>query len=90
VAGRGDDPSRPDALAVIAGFRGLDRRADPNDIPAGAPTKQFKIQGRWRRLIRETRDSRWMMIYGDHLREAGYAACKIGLTWKNVSDLETN
>ena len=27
-----------------------------------------------------------MMVYGDYLREVGYAAQKIGLTWDNVSD----
>jgi hypothetical protein len=27
-----------------------------------------------------------MMVYGDYLREVGYAAHKIGLTWDNVSD----
>jgi hypothetical protein len=80
MTGRGDDPSRPDARAVIADSLGFDSRADPTEIPAGAPTKQVKIQGRWRRLIREARDSHGMMVYGDCLREAGYAACKIGLT----------
>ena len=29
-----------------------------------------------------------MMVYGDYLREIGYAARKIGLTWDNVSDVE--
>lgn len=48
--------------------------------------QDVEIQGDWRRLIAETRDSHWMMVYGDYLREAGYAARKIGLTWENVSD----
>jgi hypothetical protein len=26
-----------------------------------------------------------MMVYGDYLREVGYAARKIGLTWDDVS-----
>ncbi len=27
-------------------------------------------------------------MYGNYLRETGYAAHKIGLTWDNVSDIE--
>jgi hypothetical protein len=44
------------------------------------------IQGNWRRLINEVRDSHWMMAYGDHLDAVGYAARKIGIAWDNVSD----
>lgn len=29
-----------------------------------------------------------MMVYGDYLREIGYAAHKIGLSWDDVSDAE--
>ncbi len=29
-----------------------------------------------------------MYKYGDYLREIGYAAHKIGLTWDNISDTE--
>jgi hypothetical protein len=48
--------------------------------------QDVEIQGDWRRLIREARDSHWMMVYGDYLREIAYAVRKIGLTWDNVSD----
>jgi hypothetical protein len=51
--------------------------------------QDVEIQGQWRRLIPEARDSHWMMVYGDYLREIGYAAHKIGLTWDNISDMET-
>jgi hypothetical protein len=51
--------------------------------------QDVEILGDWRRLIAETRDSHWMMVYGDYLREAGYAARKIGLVWDNVSDMTT-
>jgi hypothetical protein len=34
------------------------------------------------------RHSAWMMVYGDYLREIGYAVRKIGLTWDNVSDVD--
>jgi hypothetical protein len=46
--------------------------------------QDVEIQGDWRRLIREARDSHWMMVYGDYLREMGYAVRKIGLTWDSI------
>jgi len=49
--------------------------------------QDVEIRGDWRRLIREARDSHWMMVYGDYLREIGYAAHKIGLTWDNTADV---
>jgi hypothetical protein len=30
-----------------------------------------------------------MMVYGDYLREVGFAAHELGLTWDNVSDALT-
>jgi len=51
--------------------------------------QDVEIQGDWRRLIPEARDSHWMMVYGDYLREIGYAARKIGLTWDNVSGADS-
>ena len=48
--------------------------------------QDVEIQGDWKRLIAETRDSHWMMVYGDYLREVGYAARKIGLTWENITE----
>ncbi len=48
--------------------------------------QDVEIQGNWRRLIPEARDSHWMMVYGDYLREIEYAVHKIGLTWDNISD----
>jgi hypothetical protein len=27
-----------------------------------------------------------MMVYGDYLREVGYAVRKIGLTWDNIAE----
>ncbi len=43
------------------------------------------IQGHWEKLKAEARDSHWMMVYGDYLKEAGYAARKLGLEWVNLS-----
>lgn len=42
------------------------------------------IQGNWRKLIKEIRDSHWMMVYGDWLREAGFAARKLGMEWDEL------
>jgi hypothetical protein len=50
--------------------------------------QDVEILGHWKRLIPEARDSHWMMVYGDYLREIGYAVHKIGLTWDNVSDTD--
>ncbi len=47
--------------------------------------QDVEIAGNWRRLIREARDSHWVMVYGDYLREIGYAAHKLGLVWDDVS-----
>ena len=45
----------------------------------------MEIQGDWGKLRREVRDSHWMMVYGDYLRELGYATRKLGLEWVNLS-----
>ena len=42
------------------------------------------IQGDWRKLLNEVRDSHWMMAYGDYLKELGYAARKIGINWATI------
>lgn len=44
-----------------------------------------EIQGDWKRLRNEVRDSHWMMAYGDHLREVGYTARKLGIWWESLS-----
>ncbi len=44
------------------------------------------IQGDWKKLVKEVRDSHWMMVYGDYLKEVGYAAQKIGIKWVNISE----
>ena len=47
--------------------------------------QDVRIQGDWSRLIKEVRDSHWMMAYGDYLKEVGYAAGKIGIDWVDIS-----
>ncbi len=48
--------------------------------------QDVRIDGKWRRLLEEVRDSHWMMVYGDVLKEAGYAAPRIGVTWDSLCD----
>ncbi len=48
--------------------------------------QDVQIQGDWRKLRDEARDSHWMMVYGDYLRETGYAARKLGLQRVNISE----
>ena len=49
--------------------------------------QDVRIQGDWKRLVKEARDSHWVMAYGDHLNEVGYAARKIGIRWDNLSEV---
>jgi len=65
------------------GFKGI-VRANPNYAICRSQ-QDVEIQCDWRRLIDEARDSHWMMVYGDFLREAGYAARKLGLQWVDLS-----
>jgi len=44
------------------------------------------IQGKWKKLLKEVRDSHWMMVYGDYLDEVGYAARKMGIVWESLAE----
>jgi hypothetical protein len=46
--------------------------------------QDVEIQGDWRKLVDEVRDSHWMMAYGDYLKEIGYAGRKIGINWATI------
>jgi hypothetical protein len=48
--------------------------------------QDVRIQGRWKDLIREVRDSHWAMAYGDYLQEVGYAALKLGIRWERLPE----
>jgi hypothetical protein len=66
------------------GFRGLIKANPFHEI---CRTQQdVEIQGHWRKLLGEARDSHWMMAYGDYLKEIGYAARKIGIRWVDLSE----
>jgi len=47
--------------------------------------QDVEIQGNWELLKGEARDSHWVMAYGDHLTELGYAARKLGIRWTDIS-----
>jgi len=46
--------------------------------------QDVEIVGNWRLLLNEVRDSHWMMVYGDYVKESGYAARKLGVTWNEL------
>lgn len=66
------------------GIRGIVR--DNPNFAICRSQQDVEIVGQWRRLIPEARDSHWMMVYGDYLRELGYAAHKIGIVWDNTAE----
>ena len=47
--------------------------------------QDVEIRGDWRKLVKEVRDSHWMLACGDYLKELGYASRKIGINWVNIS-----
>ena len=47
------------------------------------------IEGDHRKLAEEMRGFHWMLSYGDHLKEVGYALHKLGVGWYNLSDDRT-
>jgi hypothetical protein len=64
------------------GFTGV---VKGNPFHAICRTQQdVAIQGDWRRLFGEVRDSHWIMAYGSWVREMGYAARKLGMTWETL------
>jgi hypothetical protein len=65
--------SKPRWLA----FRGLVRENPSYDV---CRTQQdVQIQGDWKRLVAEVRDSHWVTAYGNYLNEVEYASRKIGM-----------
>ena len=45
----------------------------------------MEIEGNWKSLICEARDSHRVMVYEDDLREIGYVVRKIGLVWGSIA-----
>ncbi len=64
------------------GFTGVVRSNPAYEICRSQ--QDVEIQGDWRKLINEVRDSHWMMVYGDHLKPLAYAARKLGIQWEEL------
>lgn len=65
-------------------FKGIIKANPSYDI---CRTQQdVAIQGDWKKLISEVRDSHWIMAYGSYLREVGYASRKLGIQCVNLSE----
>ena len=45
----------------------------------------IEIEGDWMKLLHEMKGFHWLVVYGDYLREIGYALRKIGINWINLS-----
>ena len=65
------------------GFEG--EIADSPFFPICRTQLDLKIHGDWERLLEEVRGFHWMVAYGNHLREVGYAVAKAGLGWLPIS-----
>jgi L-fucose isomerase-like protein len=68
------------------GFKGIVKSNPSYEICRSQ--QDVEIQGDWRKLLKEARDSHWMMAYGDYLKEIGYASRKIGIKWVDVSETQ--
>jgi hypothetical protein len=65
------------------GFEG--RIADTPFFPICRTQLDIAIRGDWERLRDEARGFHWMVAYGNHSREVGYAVKKAGVDWLQVS-----
>lgn len=65
------------------GFKGVVKSNPSYEICRSQ--QDVEIRGDWRKLLKEVRDSHWMMTYGDYLKELGYASRKIGINWVDIS-----
>jgi L-fucose isomerase-like protein len=45
----------------------------------------IEIEGDWEQLLHDMKGFHWVVVYGDYLREIGYALKKIGISWINLS-----
>jgi len=86
------DMKRGQTVTVIdadfAGRRWLGFEAEIVDnpfFPICRTQLDLKIHGDWQRLLEEVRGFHWMLAYGSHLQEVGYAAKKAGLQWLAVT-----
>ena len=74
--------------ADFAGRRWLGFEAEIVDnpfFPICRTQLDLKIRGDWERLLEEVRGFHWILAYGSHLQEVGYAVKKAGLGWLSVT-----
>lgn len=65
------------------GFRG--RIVDNPFLDICRSQVDIAVDGDCRELAQEMRGFHWMLAYGDHLKETGYALSKVGIDWYNLS-----
>jgi hypothetical protein len=61
------------------------RILDSPFFPVCRTQLDLAIKGDWERLAEEIRGFHWMLAYGSHLRQVGYAVQKAGLGWLAVT-----
>lgn len=54
-------------------------------LPICRSQQDVRIDGDWKKLLNEVRDSHWAMTYGDCLKECGYAAERVGVKWEAIT-----
>ena len=67
----------------LVGVRG--RHLDSPFFPICRTQLDLAIKGDWERLAEEIRGFHWILAYGSHLRQVGYAVQKAGLGWLAVT-----
>jgi len=72
------------STARWVGFKGTVKGNPHYDICRSQ--QDVEVQGAWKKLLPEVRDSHWVMTYGNWLKELGYATRKIGVQWVNLAD----
>ncbi len=65
------------------GFRG--RILDSPAYDMCRSQMDVRIDGDWRRLLRDMEGFHTIVCYGDYLREVGYVLRRTGIEWINVS-----
>ena len=65
------------------GFRG--EIIDTPFFPVCRTQLDIRMFGDWNRITEEIRGWHWMIAYGDHLREVGYALKKTGIDWLAIT-----
>ena len=69
------------------GFRG--RILEKPTLDVCTSQLDVGVDGDCARLADEMGGFHWMLCYGDHLRETGYALRKAGIEWLNLSEKAT-